>query len=208
MFIQTVAMPDPAALKFLPGRPVLAQGTLALHDRARAVESPLAQRLFAVPGVAGVILGTDSIVILKDGGDWQVLKPAILGAIMDHFTSGAPVVAARQAEVAATAARTTDQIREALRRVIDPELGYDIVGLGLVYEIIAGEDGAAAITMTTTTPGCPATNYLMEGARDGALSVSGVEDVEVRLTYEPRWVPEMMSPEAKTHFGIRDGGGW
>jgi metal-sulfur cluster biosynthetic enzyme len=92
--------------------------------------------------------------------------------------------------------------------VIDPELGYNIVDLGLIYDIEIGEAGAVRVTMTTTTPGCPATNYLMEGSRDAAWSVPGVESVDVNLTHDPRWSPEQMSPEAKEHFGIRDGGRW
>jgi metal-sulfur cluster biosynthetic enzyme len=101
-----------------------------------------------------------------------------------------------------------DQIREALRQVIDPELGYNIVDLGLVYDVAVGDGGMTTVIMTTTTPGCPATNYLKTGAGEAASAVEGVEFVEVKLTYEPRWTPEMMSPEAKAHFGIRDGGGW
>jgi metal-sulfur cluster biosynthetic enzyme len=66
--------------------------------------------------------------------------------------------------------------------------------------------GVVRVTMTTTTPGCPATNYLKAGAGEAASTVPGVEFVDVRLTYEPRWSPEMMSPDAKAHFGIRDGG--
>jgi metal-sulfur cluster biosynthetic enzyme len=62
--------------------------------------------------------------------------------------------------------------------------------------------------MTTTTPGCPATSYLMRGAHEAALSVAGIEAVDVSLTYEPRWSPAMMSARAKAHFGIRDEGGW
>jgi metal-sulfur cluster biosynthetic enzyme len=94
-----------------------------------------------------------------------------------------------------------DRIRDALRLVIDPELGYNIVDLGLIYDVAIGDGGVVAITMTTTTPGCPATAYLQQGARDAAW-VSGVEFVEVKLTYEPRWSPQMMSPAAKDHFGI------
>ncbi|MGH9770576.1 MAG: metal-sulfur cluster assembly factor [Candidatus Acidiferrales bacterium] len=99
-------------------------------------------------------------------------------------------------------------MRGALRRVIDPELGYNIVDLGLIYDVAIEGGGVVRVTMTTTTPGCPATNYLKEGAGESAGSVPGVEFVEVKLTYEPRWTPEMMSPEAKAHFGITDGGGW
>lgn len=98
------------------------------------------------------------------------------------------------------------RIREALRIVIDPELGYNIVDLGLIYEVAVEEGGIVAITMTTTTPGCPATRYLQDGARDAAWGVGGVEFVDVRLTYTPRWTPEMMSASAKQHFGIAPGG--
>jgi metal-sulfur cluster biosynthetic enzyme len=210
MFIQTEPMPNSADLKFLPGRQVLAEGTLDLRDRTQAEASPLAQRLFAIPGVSGVFFGSDFITVTKEGRDWQVLKPAILGAIMEHFTSGAPVVDAPMASVdpRGDANGKAEDVRQALRRVIDPELGYNIVGLGLIYGVDVGEGGVVRITMTTTTPGCPATSYLMTGARDAASSVQGVEFVDVKLTHEPRWTPEMMSEEAKARFGIRDGGGW
>lgn len=96
----------------------------------------------------------------------------------------------------------TDQVREALRLVIDPELGYNIVDLGLIYFVGIQDGGATSIVMTTTTKGCPATNYLKEGARDSAWSVPGIEFVEVALTYEPPWTPEMMTEGARQHLGI------
>src|SRR5262249_27141592 len=92
MFIQTEPTPNPATLKFLPGRPVLASGSLARGDKEAAAQSPLADRLFAVPGVSGVFFGADFIAVTKTAGEWQQLKPAILGAIMEHFMSGAPIV--------------------------------------------------------------------------------------------------------------------
>ncbi|TXL73410.1 metal-sulfur cluster assembly factor [Vineibacter terrae] len=101
-----------------------------------------------------------------------------------------------------------EQVKEALRLVIDPELGYNIVDLGLVYDVAIADSGVANITMTTTTRGCPATSYLQAGARDAARSVQGIESVDVTLTYEPPWTPQMMSVEAKRHLGIADGGGW
>lgn len=209
MFIQTEETSDSERLRFLPGREVLSEGTLNLKTKEQASSSPLAERLFAVPGVAGVLLNTDSIIVTRSGSDWQHLKPAILGAIMEHFMSGAPVVRASPGAPARSVpsgeegeAAATGQIREALRRVIDPELGYNIVDLGLVYDVTIEDGGVTVVTMTTTTPGCPATNYLKTGAGEAASSVDGVEFVDVRLTYEPRWTPDMMTPEAKAHLGI------
>ena len=100
-----------------------------------------------------------------------------------------------------------ETIAQALRLVIDPELGYNIVDLGLVYDVAAEDGGVVTIIMTTTTKGCPATNYLKEGARDAAWGVPGVEFVDVRLTYEPPWTPEMMSEAAMEHLGMTPGGG-
>src|SRR5262245_15394061 len=92
MFIQTEATPNPATLKFLPGRTLLTSGTLDMPDQSAAAKSPLAEKLFEIPGVGGVFFGTDFITVTKTDGDWQQLKPAILGAIMEHFMSGAPIV--------------------------------------------------------------------------------------------------------------------
>jgi hypothetical protein len=91
MFIQTEATPNPATLKFLPGRPVLGQGTLEYRAGEEMQDSPLAQRLFEIEGVTGVFLGSDFISVTKGDGEWQHLKPAILGAIMEHYLSGDPV---------------------------------------------------------------------------------------------------------------------
>ncbi|MBO6718080.1 MAG: NifU family protein [Rhizobiaceae bacterium] len=94
MFIQTEATPNPATLKFLPGKEVMQSGTADFRDAdAARAASPLAGRLFDVPGVTGVFLGYDFITVTKsDEPDWQHLKPAILGAIMEHFMSGVPVM--------------------------------------------------------------------------------------------------------------------
>src|SRR5450631_2433696 len=93
MFIQTEATPNPATLKFIPGRTVLDSGTLEFANREAAARSPLAEKLFGVPGVTSVFYGSDFVTVTKDGSDWQHLKPAILGAIMEHYMSGAPLLA-------------------------------------------------------------------------------------------------------------------
>ena len=98
MFIQTEATPNPATLKFLPGRTVLENGTLDLRDSEQAAQSPLAERLFDIAGVNGVFFGSDFITVTKNAGEWQQLKPMILGAIMEHFMSGAPLLAQGSAE--------------------------------------------------------------------------------------------------------------
>lgn len=210
MFILTEETADPNSLRFLPGQPVLHRRTLEIRDRKEAAISPLADRLFQVAEVSAIVLGPDHITVSKQGGDWRHLKPALLGAIMDHFTSGAPMLRETASTPATCAAQPAEalagRIREALRRVIDPELGYNIVDLGLVYDVAVGDDGNVTINMTTTTRGCPATAYLSEGARACAASVEGAGKVEVRLTYEPKWSVEMMSDDAKAHFSIRRSG--
>jgi len=207
MFIRTEATDDPSRLRFLPGRPVIKEGVVEFGDRQAAAVSPLATRLFEVEGVSALAFGPDTITITKASGDWQRLKPALLGVIMEHFMSGAPVMREPVARPAARPAQAeanglVEEVRTSLRQVIDPELGYNIVDLGLIYDVSVGDDGAVLVSMTTTTPGCPATSYLMEGARECTSAVTGVETVEVELTYEPRWSPEMMSDDAKAHFGI------
>jgi metal-sulfur cluster biosynthetic enzyme len=98
-----------------------------------------------------------------------------------------------------------DGVMAALRRVIDPELGYNIVDLGLVYRVEI-EDGAVQVVMTTTTRGCPATDYLRGGAGAASGAAPGVKSSTVELTYDPPWTPDMMSPQAKAHLGIGEAG--
>ena len=93
MFIQTEQTPNPATLKFLPGRTVMESGTANFPERSAAARSPLAERLFQLPEVGGVFLGSDFITVTKtEDSDWRQLKPAVLAAIMEHFTSGHPVI--------------------------------------------------------------------------------------------------------------------
>jgi len=95
-----------------------------------------------------------------------------------------------------------DRLREALRGVIDPEIGFNIVDIGLVYDIAVDGDANATITMTTTTRGCPASGFLKDGAGEAARSVAGVKRVDVALTYDPPWTPELMSETAKLQLGF------
>src|SRR5581483_8362120 len=118
MFIQTESTPNPATLKFLPGRNVMGEGAVADFPSAEtASRSPLARALFAVPDVSRVFFGSDFISVTKRDGDWKHLKPAILGTIMEHFTSGAPLMEGSAEEVETESyseddAEVVDQIKE------------------------------------------------------------------------------------------------
>jgi metal-sulfur cluster biosynthetic enzyme len=94
------------------------------------------------------------------------------------------------------------QIEDALRLVIDPELGCNIVDLGVVYVIGVNDSGDARILMTTTTRGCPASSYLKDGAQQAAIMVPGVNSAEVTLTYDPAWNPDMMTARAREQLGL------
>lgn len=101
----------------------------------------------------------------------------------------------------ATGGGVTEQIRESLKGVIDPELGLNIVDLGLVYDIEVDE-GKATITMTLTSPGCPAGGMIMSGAQEAAGSTEGVEEAEVKLVWKPFWTPERIDPEVRAALGF------
>ena len=119
MFIETEGTPNPATLKFLPGRDVMGGGTADFATAASAERSPLAHALFQLPGVARVFLGGDFITVTKsDLADWQALRPEILGAVMDHFVAGRPVMegasAALNEDVAPEDREIVEQIKELL----------------------------------------------------------------------------------------------
>jgi metal-sulfur cluster biosynthetic enzyme len=100
-------------------------------------------------------------------------------------------------------APSADELREALRDVFDPELGYNIVDLGLVYDVQMA-DSVARVTMTLTTPGCPASDMIQGGVHQRLEMMEGVDDVDIDLVWEPRWSPQAMSPAAKQHFGVEE----
>ncbi|MCL5115871.1 MAG: metal-sulfur cluster assembly factor [Firmicutes bacterium] len=96
---------------------------------------------------------------------------------------------------------TEDVVKEALKDVIDPELGYNIVDLGLIYGITIN-DSQVDVVMTMTTPGCPATNYIQEGTHQRLLAIDGVGTANVDVVWSPPWEPSMMSDDAKRYFGF------
>lgn len=94
-----------------------------------------------------------------------------------------------------------EQVREQLKNVIDPELGLNIVDLGLVYDVEVDE-GQATVTMTLTSPGCPAGGMIMAGAQEAARSTEGVEDAEVKLVWKPFWTPDRIDPDVRAALGF------
>src|SRR4029079_4783240 len=129
MCIQTEQTPNPSTLKFLPGRVVMDKGTLDFADASTAHTSPLAKRLFGIEGVERIFLGSDFVTVTKaPDRDWQILKPSILGGIMEHYTSGEPVVAAESqavGEVAADDDEVVAQIKELLETRVRPAVAQD-----------------------------------------------------------------------------------
>ncbi len=101
------------------------------------------------------------------------------------------------------AALNREFVLDALHEVIDPELGYNIVDLGLIYGLDV-DSGVIKVTMTMTTPGCPAQDYILSGVYERGISLPGVRDVTIDVVWEPAWSPQKMTPLAKAHFGIQD----
>jgi Fe-S cluster biogenesis protein NfuA len=181
MFIQTEQTPNPATLKFLPGRAVMASGTANFADRESAVRSPLAERLFGLAQVAGVFLGADFITVTKDEeADWYQLKPAVLGVIMEHFTAGRPVLLAGTAAGADQAAEDEDevvsQIKELLETRVRPAVAQD--GGDIIFHDFA--DGVVYLHMQGSCSGCPSSTATLKAGIENMLRHYVPEVVEVR----------------------------
>jgi Fe-S cluster biogenesis protein NfuA len=161
MFIQTEPTPNPATLKFLPGKSVMPSGTADFASPGAAERSPLARRLFAIDGVARVFLGSDFVSVTKTGEhEWHVLKPPILGALMEHFTSGAPIVEADAAAAAPSAAddEIVTQIKELLDTRVRPAVAQD--GGDIVYR--GFERGVVYLHMQGACAGCPSSTATLK----------------------------------------------
>lgn len=182
MFIQTEATPNPATLKFLPGREVMTEGVVDFTEVDKALAlSPLAAKLFAVEGVAGVYLGADFISVTKSSADdWYMLKPAVLGAIMEHFMSGDPVLVAgadiddgvRVDEDDAT----VKQIKELIDTRVRPAVAQD--GGDIVFQ--GFERGIVYLHMRGACSGCPSSVVTLKSGIENLLKYYVPEVVEVR----------------------------
>ena len=181
MFIQTEQTPNPSTLKFLPGRVVMEKGTVDFASVDTAGTSPLAKRLFAVDGVERVFFGADFVTVTKAADmDWQILKPSILGGIMEHYTSGEPVLAGEAAPSAGDASADDDevvaQIKDLLETRIRPAVAQD--GGDIVFHDF--REGVVYLQMQGSCSGCPSSTATLKMGIENLLKHYVPEVVEVQ----------------------------
>ena len=182
MFIQTESTPNPATLKFLPGQTVLEAGTADFPSPDSAGKSPLASRIFAVDGVTGVFLGNDFVTVTKaDSVDWDHIKPAILGAVMEHFQSGAPVIEGEQqasghADFTGEDAEIVGQIKELLDSRVRPAVAQD--GGDITFH--GFDRGVVYLHMQGACAGCPSSTLTLKMGIENLLRHYIPEVTEVR----------------------------
>jgi Fe-S cluster biogenesis protein NfuA len=181
MFIQTEQTPNPATLKFLPGEPVMGEGVAEFTDPAEADRlSPLASRVFKVEGVTGVYLGGDFISVTKAAGDdWHLLKPAVLGAIMEHYLSGEPA-ALEGAQLPSGDSSGDDptvrQIKELIEARVRPAVAQD--GGDIVFH--GFDRGIVYLHLRGACSGCPSSIVTLKNGIENLLKYYVPEVVEVR----------------------------
>lgn len=181
MFIETEVTPNPATLKFVPGRKVLGEGSREFRSAAEAAASPLAARLFAVSGVTAVFFGADFVSVTKDGPEWQHLKPAILGAIMEFFMSGAPILVEAEDEEAAHAYSDADaRIVATVKQLLDERVRPAVAGDGGDITFHSYDDGIVFLTMRGACSGCPSSTATLRNGVQNLLKHFIPEIREVR----------------------------
>ena len=184
MFIQTEVTPNPATLKFLPGRSVLANGTLDIPSKESAAQSPLAARLFGIQNVGGVFFGSDFISVTKTGGDWQQMNPAILGAIIEHYMSGAPLLTG-DAKLSETAADEFFDAKDAetvatIKDLIETRVRPAVAGDGGDITFRGYREGIVYLDMKGACSGCPSSTATLKHGIQNLLRHFVPDVVEVR----------------------------
>ena len=181
MFIQTESTPNPATLKFLPGQDVLGQGTADFPDAASADTSPLARAIFEAQGVTGVFLGADFITVTKaEGTEWPHVKPAILGAILEHFQSGRPAVEGETAEAHATQDGPDGVIVEQIKELLDTRVRPAVAQDGGDITFHGFDRGVVYLHMKGACAGCPSSTMTLKMGIENLLRHYIPEVTEVR----------------------------
>jgi len=182
MFIQTEPTPNPATLKFIPGRAVLGDGTLDYRSKAEAVDSPLALRLFEVDGVTGVFLGSDFISVTKGDAEWPHIRPAILGAIMEHFMSGAPVVgsAASDEDTEEQYDPKDEETVRTIKELLDTRVRPAVANDGGDITFHGFRDGVVFLHMRGACSGCPSSTATLRHGIENLLKHFCPDVEEVR----------------------------
>jgi Fe-S cluster biogenesis protein NfuA len=186
MFIQTEATPNPASLKFLPGRTVMGDGTLDIRSAEDAGRSPLAERLFAIDGVSGVFFGSDFVTVTKATGEWQHLKPAILGTLMEHFLRDAPIMAAGEDAGAANGEDNEDYadddepIVASIKELIETRVRPAVAGDGGDITFRGFREGVVFLDMKGSCSGCPSSTATLKRGIENLLKHFVPEVDEVR----------------------------
>ena len=184
MFIQTEATPNPATLKFIPGRTVLDNGTMEFVNKEAAARSPLAGRLFEVPGVTGVFYGSDFVTVTKDASDWQHLKPAILGVIMEHYMSGAPLLAdgdkAEEAHAEEFFNEADTETVATIKDLLDTRIRPAVASDGGDITFRGFKDGIVYLDMKGSCAGCPSSTATLKHGIQNLLKHFLPDVVEVR----------------------------
>jgi Fe-S cluster biogenesis protein NfuA len=185
MFIQTEATPNPATLKFLPGRTVLGDGTLDISNRDQAAKSPLAEKLFSIDQVGGVFLGSDFISVTKSSGEWPQIKPLVLGAIMEHFMSGAPLL--RDGDIAASSGHEEEFFDEkdtetvkTIKELIETRVRPAVAGDGGDITFRGFKDGVVFLAMKGACSGCPSSTATLQHGIQNLLKHFVPDVTEVR----------------------------
>ena len=184
MFIQTEETPNPLTLKFLPGRTVLGAGTADFPSAGAAEgKSPLATTLFDIDGVGGVFLGPDFITVTKrPEADWPVMKPAILGAIMEHFTANRPVVN-QHTDNSSQASEEDDPVVSQIKELLDTRVRPAVAMDGGDIQFHGFEKGVVYLTMKGSCSGCPRSTATLKAGIENMLRHYIPEVSEVRAVY-------------------------
>lgn len=181
MFIQTEDTPNPDTLKFIPGTAVLDKGTSDFPNLESANTSPLASRLFEIEGVSRVFLATDFISVTKQTElDWNNLKPSILTGIMDHFSSGLPVINQSDESNLENSnpedSETIKQIKDLLETRVRPAVAMD----GGDISFCSFESGVVTLQMKGACAGCPSSTATLKMGIENMLRHYIPEVTEVR----------------------------